>query len=200
MIKARTVFLLAAVGLGALAGMTLDPTAPESPDPVDPAAGDELERAEPMARSGLERPNPFPTLDPATPEDVREIVRYCAAAESDQIADLRRAALESSHPLAVGNALRALGRLTAVMGDSDLMALLADDRPRVRQELVMALGVSGEPSAVPVLAPILESEPSLRPLVIQALGRLGGDEARAILTAVRPRDETERAYLRTALR
>lgn len=200
MIKARTVFLLAAVGLGALAGMTLDPTGPESPDPVDPAAGDEQERAEPMARGGLERPSSFPTLDPATPEDVREIVRYCAAAGSDQVADLRRAALESAHPLAVGNALRALGRLTAVMGDSDLMALLADDRPRVRQELVMALGVSGEPAAVPVLAPILESEPSLRPLVIQALGRLGGDEARAILTAVSPRDETERAYLRTALR
>lgn len=64
----------------------------------------------------------------------------------------------------------------------------------------MALGVSGEPAALEILSPLLDSEPGLRPLVIQALGRLGGDEARAILATVRPSDETERAYLRTALR
>ncbi len=200
MVPARTVFLLLAVSLAALAGMTLDPTGSTERDSVEPAGGDDQQRVAPTARGELERLTSFPTLDPTTPADVREILRYCEAAGSEQIADLRRAALESSHPLAVGNALRALGRLGAVMGDPDLLALVEDERPRVRQELVMALGVSGDPAALGMLSPLLDSEPGLRPLVIQALGRLGGDQARAILATVRPSDETERAYLRTALR
>ncbi len=200
MAPARTLFLVVTLGLVALAGMRLGRTGTTQADSVAPAARADLERPTPVSRGELQLPTSFPTLEPATPADVREILRYCAAAGSDQVADLRRAALESSHPLVVGNALRALGRMEAVMGDPDLLALLADDRTRVRQELVMALGVSDDPAAVELLSPILDSEPSLRPLVIQALGKLGGDEAHTILSAMQPRDETERAYLRTALR
>ena len=104
----------------------------------------------------------------------------------------------------VGNAVRALGRLRAVAGDAALLALLSDDRMRVRQELVIALGVSGERHSVKALADVLETaDAGLRPLVIQALGRLGGDRARSILERVIQDDaatDTNRVFAREALR
>jgi HEAT repeat protein len=142
----------------------------------------------------------FPLLVTATPEDVQRVVGFCTAAERSQLPGLRRAALESPDPLVVGNALRALGRLRAVAGDAELVALLDDPRARVRHETIVALGHSGEASAVPRLAPVLEGEdPAARQLALQALGRLDDPAARAVLEGYAPRDTAEEPFLRQAL-
>jgi HEAT repeat protein len=127
----------------------------------------------------------FPVMYATTPAEVRAVRRYCRSAEHDDVDTLRHAATQSSDPLVAGNAMRALGRLGAFAGDAELEAMLADERQRVRQEAVIALGQSGSPSAVERLLPLLEEDdPMLRPLVLQALGRLGGDKARAVLERV----------------
>ena len=143
----------------------------------------------------------FPMLETASPADVREVVRFCRDAGRGDLAGLRFAALTSPDPLVVGNALGALGLLRAVAGDRELCALLGDPRLRVRQELVVALGKSGDPSVVELLTPCLErSEPQLRPLVIQALGRLDCADARAALEGYATvATEQEQVFLRAAL-
>lgn len=159
-------------------------TASGSRDPVAPPAG----------------PGDFPTLAPSTPEEVRAIVRYCEEAGPERVAELRWVALEAEHPLVAGNAVRALGRLRAVAGDAALVELIADPRPRLRQETVLALGRSGDPAAVDVLAPLLEGEGAdLRTLAIQALGELRCDRAWTVLAAHAPADDQERVFLRAAL-
>lgn len=133
---------------------------------------------------------------------MRAVVDYCRGADASHVPTLRRVALSSPDPLVTGNALRALGRLGAVRpSDPELAGLLDDPRPRVRQEVVIALGESADPASVDLLAPLLRAEPaSLRPLVLQALGRIGTREARAALDAYAPRaSEDERPFLRAAL-
>jgi len=122
---------------------------------------------------------------PRTQAGVRDLVRFCRGATSEHVPELRRVALSSGDPLVVGNALRALGRLHAVAKDPELIALVGDERPRVRQEVVVALGNSGYPPVVGDLVPLLDrDDPTLRPLVIHALGCLGGERARAALSTV----------------
>jgi HEAT repeat protein len=103
----------------------------------------------------------------------------------------------------VGNSIRALGRLGAVLRDDELLAMLTDERPRVRQELVRALGESKDPRAVPHLAEFIEGEdPTLRTLAIQSLGKIGGDEARVLLENARsdPRSQgSQLVFLEQAL-
>jgi HEAT repeat protein len=74
----------------------------------------------------------------------------------------------------------------------------------VRQEAVVALGRSGDPAAVRAIAPLLAGDdPTLRSLAIQALGRLGGSSAQALLEQVanEPRSTpVDRAFASTALR
>lgn len=146
--------------------------------------------------------SPLP-LRATTPEEVRDVVRFCRSAGTSEIPDLRRAALASEDPLVAGNALRALGRLGAVAHDPQLVALLHDGRLRVRQEVVVALGRSGDPRVVSHLEPLLaDGEPELRSLVIQALGRIGGNRARALLRACQDdpaATSVERAFARAAL-
>jgi hypothetical protein len=138
-----------------------------------------------------------------TPAQVRAVVRFCREAVVADAAGLRSVALSSPDPLVAGNALRALGRLGAVARDSELVALVRDPRPRVRQEVVLALGASGYTPVVEDLAPLLERDDLvLRPLVLQALGWLAGARAGALLESVlrdRAATEVDRAFARQAL-
>jgi HEAT repeat protein len=115
---------------------------------------------------------------------------------------LRRVALKSTDPLVAGNAVRALGRLKMVAGDEELVGLLIDERPRVRQEIIVALGKSGWRASVPRLARLVrDDDRTVRLLAIQAIRELGGREADAILREVRNRadaTEAERAFARSA--
>ncbi|MBK8181228.1 MAG: HEAT repeat domain-containing protein [Planctomycetes bacterium] len=95
------------------------------------------------------------------------------------------AALGAEDPLVAGCAVRALGRLGVFTSDARLLALTADPRPRIRQDAVIACGLDGDPAAVPHLQQVLaESDASLRPLVLQALGKIGGPAAEEILHRV----------------
>ncbi len=146
----------------------------------------------------------FPVMQATTPADVRTVTRFCRKAGEGDVAALRYAATKSADPLVVGNALRALGRLGAFAGDAELEALLTDERQRVRQEAVIALGYSGSgAAAVEQLVPLVEErDPMLRPLVLQALGRLGGEQARDVLKSVLSDErssEAERALAREGL-
>src|SRR5262249_13411763 len=140
---------------------------------------------------------------PQTAREVRDLVRATRAVAGDGASELREQALTSRDPLVAGNALRALGALKRVASDPGLVALLQDRRLPVRQEVVIALGESEDPSAVDVLAARLASaEDPLRPLVIQALGRLPGERARALVAAIAEDSSaslTDRAFARSAL-
>jgi len=143
-------------------------------------------------------------FETGSPADVREVVQFCRNAGRGDVAGLRHVALRSPDPLVVGNALSALGRLGALVGDGELCALLGDPRIRVRQEAIVALGKSSDASVVVLLTPFLEqSDPKLRPLVIQALGRLDCAAARAALegyaSGATGATEQERAFLGAAL-
>lgn len=123
--------------------------------------------------------------EPATQREARAMVLFCDRAESPDVQELRDTALHATDPLAVSNALRALGRLGAMAGDVELAALLNDSRPRVRDETILALGESGGESSAALLRPLVRSEdPKTRTLAIRALSRLGGDTARAELHEV----------------
>ena len=142
-------------------------------------------------------------LEAKTPDDVRAIVTFCRQAGHSDAPALRKVALTAEDPLAVGNAMRALGRLRRVARDAELVALLGDERSRVRHETVLALGASGDPSAVGALEPLLgDKDAPTRLLAIRALGEIGGAEATRLLQCQETRGgatETERAFLRTAL-
>ncbi len=175
---------------GTLAGAELESDVPALADGIADGAG-EVSLA------------PFPVMQATTPAEVRTVTRFCRAAQQSDVDALRYAATRSPDPLVVGNALRALGRLGAFAGDAELEALLTDERQRVRQEAVIALGYSGSASAVERLAPLAEErDPLLRPLVLQALGRLGGEHARIVLESVLSDErssEAERALAREGL-
>jgi len=128
---------------------------------------------------------PSPLMEAKTPEEVRQVLALTRSADSGSIPVLRHMALESADPLVVGNALRALGRLKAVSRDPALAGLIRDPRIRVRQESIMALGESADPKAVEALSPLVgEHDPRIRPLVIHALGRIGGEKARGLVEGV----------------
>jgi HEAT repeat protein len=140
-----------------------------------------------------------------TPAELRRFVRLAGAADASAAPELRRLALESPDPLVSGNAIRALGRLGRAGPADGLGALLADPRPRVRQEAVVALGASRDPAAVPLLEPLARdaADPTLRALALQALGRIGDQRARRHRESVLqdPRaNETDRAFAKAALR
>jgi HEAT repeat protein len=182
--------LLGLVWLAVLVTRSEQDAAPPGPDPVGQS-------------------NPAPAVaslsatPPQTASEVRELVRATRDAPPGAASELRERALTSRDPLVAGNALRALGVLKRVASDPELVALLQDRRLRVQQEVVIALGESDDPSAVDVLAPRLASaEDPLRPLVIQALGQLPGERARALVAAIAEDSSastTDRAFARAAL-
>jgi len=138
-----------------------------------------------------------------TPEDVRAMVTFCRQAGYSDVRALKKVALTAKDPLAVGNAIRALGRLRKVAQDAKLVGLLEDERTRVRHETVLALGESGDRSAVGHLKPLLvDKDATTRMLAVRAIGEIGGVEATQLLKRQEARGgatETERAFIRTAL-
>jgi hypothetical protein len=120
-----------------------------------------------------------------TPAEVRRVVQATRNPIPAHEPELRRLALHAQDPLVAGNALRALARLGPLDQDQELLALLTDARPRVPQELVMALGQPGRVAALPVLTGALQSrDRTLRCLALLAIGRVGGQEASALLERV----------------
>lgn len=118
------------------------------------------------------RPAALP-LKASTDAELRAVTRFCRAAGPKDVPELRIAALHSRDALVAGNAVRALGRLGRVVDDVRLLALLEDERLRVRQEVVLALGLSGDTRAVGPLEHFLEqADAEIKPLIEQALRRL----------------------------
>jgi HEAT repeat protein len=151
---------------------------------LEPAAVRESHLTLQASPSG-ELPSAIP-FEATTPQEVRDILKFTGSAGQDDLPELRRLALESKDPLVAGNAIRALGRLKALVDDERLIKLLADDRDRVCQEMVMALGASESVQAVKPLAAVMEKrDPDLRALAIQSLGRLNLPEAGAVLEKLR---------------
>lgn len=117
-------------------------------------------------------------LSAPTAAAVRQVVRATRGASGADAARLRSLALEAGDPLVAGNAIRALCRLGVFAGDGELLRLLDDPRPRVRQESVLALSDSAGPEHVDRLVRRLGDEDAhVRALALRALG--GIDDARA---------------------
>jgi hypothetical protein len=115
----------------------------------------------------------FPGSTPAKQSEVAAFVAACNATTDGDCAGLRELA-HRDDALVAGNAIRALGRLRAVHSDPELVAMLHDGRPRVRGEVVLALGECGDPAMAARLQPLLgESDQGTAMLAVQALMRLG---------------------------
>jgi hypothetical protein len=108
-----------------------------------------------------------------SPEQVRSMVAFCDHATAADRQALRRVALEAEDPLCAGNAIRALGRLQRLADDPDLVRLLHDPRPRVRDETILALGESERSSSIEALSPLLrDPEPKVRVLAARSIARI----------------------------
>ncbi len=138
-----------------------------------------------------------------THASMREVIHSTRSAGTERVPELRRAALNSDDCIVVGNALQALARLGAFARDAELLRLIEDPRLRVRQEAIRAAGISGHSSAVEPLERALAGGAPIRPLVIEALGRIGGRPSAEILEAVLAdtnSSRTDLAFARAAMR
>lgn len=139
-----------------------------------------------------------------TPAEVREVLQATRSATTADRGELVDAALHATDPLVAGNAALALGRLRAFHGDDALLALVSDPRERVRQDAVRACGLDGDASSLPTLERALEQgDATLRPLVLEALGEIGGEHALALIQRVADDEaasRTERVFARAALK
>lgn len=165
------------------------------------SAGESAPAAIPVAL--IEPESGFPVLQAKTPAQVRELLRFTRAATLQDRAALIDAALSLEDPLVVGSAVRALGRLAEFNRDPRLLALISDPRPRVRQDAVIACGLDGDAAAIPHLEQVLVAgDASLRPLALEALGRIGGSTAERILQRVATDSgsaDIDRVFARSAL-
>ncbi|MCA8975644.1 MAG: HEAT repeat domain-containing protein [Planctomycetes bacterium] len=145
----------------------------------------------------------FAVMQATTPAEVREVLRLTVAATAHAAPALRAAALQATDPLVAGAAGRALGRLRRFSADRELLALTADPRLRVRQDAVIACGLDGDVAAVPHLERVLAAaDPRMRPLALDALGKIGGPTARALVERVAEdpaAGDTDRAFAQAAL-
>ena len=150
-----------------------------------------------------ERAAVFPIMRATTPAEVREVLRITKAATSQDRPALLDAALHAADPLVAGSAVKALGRLHGFTSEPALLALVTDPRLRVRQDAVTACGLDGRAAAIPHLERALAtSDAALRPLVLEALGRIGGATARALVQRVAADPDaarTDRVFARAAL-
>ena len=175
--------------------------APVVPSEVQTSGG----AAEPPTVAEVSRvPFDLSDMHVTTPEEVREVLHITREATAEDRSTLVDAALHAVDPLVVGNAVLALGRLKAFSSDAALLELVSDLRLRVRQDAVRACGLDGRDAALPQLQRALElGDASVRPLVLEALGRIGGTKARALLETVaddRTASKTDRVFARAALR
>ena len=115
-------------------------------------------------------------------QSVLALGRNAGAGEIEGLVEL---ATHAEDPLVAGTAIAALGRLGAFRATPALVPLLDDPRPRIRQEALVAAGASGDRRFVALLVARLGSV-GVTPLVIQALGRLGGAAAREALVGLDP--------------
>lgn len=129
---------------------------------------------------------------------MRDYVGACRAATHDDAAQLRQIALTHPDPLVAGNAIAALARLDRVAGDRELLALMADARPRVRQELLWALGQDEAGRAQ--LAVTLESTATPERRIALLALVAGGDRSAAERVARTHPDPAERAFAQALLR
>ena len=110
---------------------------------------------------------------PAAQADLQSLVAACRSADATDAARLRELAA-SPDPAVAGNAIAALGRLHEVHKDPALLQKLQDPRPRVRHEVIAALGGCGDPAAARLLVPLLTGkDDQARMLAIQGLAQLG---------------------------
>lgn len=154
-------------------------------------------------RGGLEESSVLPVMKANTPALVRDVLRITGRATSADQPALRDAALHAEDPLVAGNALKALGRMERFSSDTALLAMTRDSRLRVRQDAIQACGLDGRPESIPSLELALaDGDESVRPLVLEALGRIGGPAARAILLRIAEdplSTTTEHVFARSAL-
>jgi len=143
------------------------------------------------------------TAQTRTLEDVPAMVSFCQQADYSDVTALKNMALTARDPLAAGNAIGALGRLRKVAHDPELVALLRDERRRVRRETVVALGKGGEDSSIKDLEPLLgDNDAIVRLLAIRAIGEIGGQRATEVLRGVTGRPgatQNERLFAQAAL-
>ncbi|MBK8978267.1 MAG: HEAT repeat domain-containing protein [Planctomycetes bacterium] len=164
-----------AVGLGALCWSLARPLPPPGEPPTSPR--------EPLRSSGItasrepERQPAFsarlaglPVDRPlASQREVRAAVAAGRAATPCDAEALTAIALGAIDPTVAGVALRALGRLGRCADDPALLALAADPRPRVRQELVLAVRDSPLPAARAVVERArCDPDPGVRALACAA--------------------------------
>jgi len=158
--------------------------------------------ARPVIES-IATPVPLAEMRVTTPEEVREVLRITGESTLEDRSALMDAALQSEDPLVAGNAVLALGRLQAFSSESALLALVSDPRLRVRQDAVKACGLDSSDSALSHLEGVLEEgDPSVRPLALQSLGRIGGARAETLLRNIaddRAASRTDRVFARAAL-
>lgn len=166
----------------------------------DPAGGAEASAS--AAGSG-EMSAKFPIMSATNPEEVRAVLRLTRGATAGDRPALLDAALNAEDPLVAGNAVKALGRLKAFASDPVLLALTTDPRLRVRQDAVIACGLDGGAEAIPYLEEAFaEGDTSLQPLIVNALGKIGGAAATKLLERVAADPEvsqTDRVFARAAL-
>jgi hypothetical protein len=143
--------------------------------------------------------SPWTGSPPKQQSEVAAFVTACKAATDADRTQLRAMARQHD-PLVAGNAIAALGRLHAVHGDPELIAMLHDPRPRVRSEVVLALGNSAEPSMQAHLQPLLtDGDQATAMLAVQALVQLGVREPVAALAADEATPAQLRAFAQAAL-
>lgn len=152
----------------------------------------------------LDAPVPPGDVDPAidTTAEIRALARSCTAAGAESIPELRAMLEESTDPLVLRHAARALGRLGHGL-DREVLHLLDDPRPPVRHAAIQALGDSGDDEALPILQETLHGDDTTgRGLAVLAIGRIGGPRAEETLDrfAAQPLTPDERACLATARR
>jgi HEAT repeat protein len=112
---------------------------------------------------------------PRTQPEAVALVHACQQATADDLTLLAELARRDD-PLTAGNAIAALGRLGRA-ADPGLLPLLRDPRPRVRHEMITAIGRSRALHAVPHLEPLLtDPDPVTQQLTIVALADLGAEE------------------------
>lgn len=180
--------LLLGIGGGLAAGAALLllslPGAP-APAPAPAAAADPTVLADTAPRT--------------QPAAVAALVAACNTATASDLAHLRQLAM-SPDPLVAGNAIRALGRIGAVHTDRQLLQRLHDPQPRVRHELIAALGGCGDAAAaVPYLEPLLRGDDEqARMLSISALVQLRATGPLQRLLHEPSTDAATRAYARAA--